>query len=310
MISIVVNFFNNRREAENTLYSMSRGYQKGIADTPYEVIVIDNGSAQPLSEERVKSFGPEFRYRFIAEASVSPAQAINEACRDAAGDELMVVIDGAHILSPGVLARASDAFSLFRAPFVATVSFHLGPKNQSVSVSEGYGQAVEDQLLSQSGWRSDGYRLFHCSGAFADGSGGWFGCLYESGCFAMRKSDYFGLAGFDERFQSRGGGLVNLDFFARALSEETLDYVMLLGEGTFHQFHGGVASNAPRDSHPWNDFHKEYADIRGTPYRRVVRKPYQMGVLANETLHVLKHSATRAESHWQPGVSNEEPPRA
>jgi hypothetical protein len=310
VISIVVNFFNNRREAENTLYSMTRGYQKDLADLPYEVIVIDNGAAEPLSEERVRSFGPEFRYQFVAQASVSPAQAINAACRGAAGDELMVVIDGAHILSPGVLARASDAFSLFRAPFVATVPFHLGPKNQNFSVSEGYCQAVEDKMLSQSGWRLDGYKLFHCSGAFADGNGGWFGCLYESGCFAIRKKDYFSLAGFDERFQSRGGGLVNLDFFARALAEESLDYVMLLGEGSFHQVHGGVASNAPRHQHPWNDFHKEFVDIRGTPYKRVFRKPYQMGVLANETFDVLKHSATRAESHWKPGASIVQPPPA
>jgi len=308
VISIVVNFFNNCREAENTLYSMTRGYQQDVADLPYEVIVIDNGSTQPLSEERVRSFGPEFHYHFINPASVSPAQAVNAACRGAAGDELIVVIDGAHILTPHILARTRDAFSLFRAPFVATVPFHLGPKNQNYSVSEGYCQAVEDKILSQSGWRLDGYKLFQCSAALADGSGGWFGCLYESGCFGIRKQNYFALAGFDERFQSRGGGLVNLDFCARALSDKALDYVMLLGEGTFHQFHGGVASNAPQNNHPWNDFHKEFVDIRGAPYQRVFRKPYQMGVVANETLQVLKYSAARAESHWQTGASGVAPP--
>lgn len=296
MLSIVVNFYNNRREAENTLHSLTRAYQKGLGNTPYDVIVIDNGSAQPLSEERVGSFGPEFRYRFVATTSPSPAQSINAACRDAVGDELMVVIDGAHILTPGILCRAKDAFSLFRSPFIATVPFHLGPKNQSHSVSEGYNQVVEDQLLGQSGWRLNGYRLFRCSGAFADGSGGWFGSLYESGCFGMRKQDYLSLGGLDERFQSRGGGLVNLDFFARALSCLTLDYVMLLGEGSFHQVHGGVASNAPRDHHPFEEFHREYVSIRGAAYQRVHRTPYQIGALANEALPIVRHSAARAEA--------------
>ncbi len=297
MISIVVNFFNNRREAENTLYSMTRAYQQGMGDTPYEVIAIDNGSTQPLSAERVTSFGPEFRYRFLATDSVSPAQAINCACHEARGEKIMVVVDGAHILTPGVLRRARDAFRMVQSPFVATVPFHLGPKNQSHSVSEGYNQAVEDQMLSLSGWRQNGYELFNYSGAFADGSGGWFGCLYESGCFCMRKQDYLALGGLDERFQSRGGGLVNLDFFARVLAEDALDYVMLLGEGSFHQVHGGVASNAPRHQHPFEEFHREYVNIRGKAFSRSLRRPYHIGMLRSEALRIAKLSMARAEAH-------------
>ena len=87
MLSIVVNFFNNPREAENTLYSLTRGYQKDLGHVPYEVIAIDNGSTQPLSEERVLSFGPEFRYRFVDTDSVSPVGAINSSCREALGED-------------------------------------------------------------------------------------------------------------------------------------------------------------------------------------------------------------------------------
>jgi hypothetical protein len=298
MLSIVVNFFNNRREAENTLHSITRGYQQVPPGIPYEVIAIDNGSSQPLSPERVSAFGPEFRYRFVSTSSVSPVEAINVACRDAVGDEILVVIDGAHILSPGILNRAIDAFSLFTSPFVATVPFHLGPKHQNQSVVEGYNQVAEDQTLRQYDWRRNGYELFKVAGAFADASGGWFGCLFESGCFGMRKIDYLTLGGFDERFQTPGGGLTNLDFFSRALSHKQLDYVVLLGEGTFHQFHGGVASNATTESHPWPMFDEEYRRIRGAPYQQVFRRPYQLGVIRNETLHVVKASAEAGQGLW------------
>jgi len=102
-----------------------------MKETPYEVIVMDNGSTRPLSEQQVRAFGPEFKYRFVSTTSVSPSQAINSACRDALGEELLVMIDGAHILSPGVLRRSIDAFTLFPSPFIATVPFHLGPMRQN-----------------------------------------------------------------------------------------------------------------------------------------------------------------------------------
>lgn len=299
MLSVVVNFFNNRREARNTLYSLTREYQRGSGSMAYEVLVVDNGSSSPLVEEEVRAFGAQFHYRFVRDASVSPARAINAACRDAAGERLLVIVDGAHILSPGVFEMARAAFEAFPAPFVATVPFHLGPKHQYDSVLEGYDQRVEDGMLASLGWRENGYRLFSASAAFADASEGWFGMLHESGCFGLRKSDFLALGGFDERFQSPGGGLVNLDLFRRALSRDELDYVVLLGEGSFHQFHGGVTTNAPRDRQPWAEFETEYVRIRGEPYRLVPRRPVLLGAIPPEAVHVAQYSAARGLALWQ-----------
>ena len=63
-LSVVVVFYNMRREAARTLHSLSRAYQEGIDDLDYEVLVVENGSDddQKLGEEFVESFGPEFRY--------------------------------------------------------------------------------------------------------------------------------------------------------------------------------------------------------------------------------------------------------
>src|ERR1700730_302126 len=82
MLSIVVNFFNNPREARNSLYSMTRAYQMGASDFPYEVIVIDHGSPHPLDADEVQNYGREFKYRSVPTTAVCPARAINDACRD------------------------------------------------------------------------------------------------------------------------------------------------------------------------------------------------------------------------------------
>ena len=298
-LSVVVNFYNNRREALNTLYSLTREYQVGARDIPYEVIALDNGSPQPLSEAEVRAFGREFRYRYFPTQSVSPVEAINEACSEARGEQLMVMIDGAHVVTPRVLRLASEAFQRFPSPFVATVPFHLGPTRQNWSIQQGYNQQVEDRLLQDCGWKRNGYKLYSVSGAFADVSGGWYGQLLESGCFAMRKADYLALGGYDERFQSRGGGLTNLDLFERALRSRDLNYVVLLGEGTFHQVHGGVASNASISQHPWKEFHQEYMQIRGRQYAPVPRKPSFLGEVTQEALHVAEASRKLAAEIWQ-----------
>ena len=62
-LTVVVVFYNMRREAARTLQSLSRQYQEELGDTTYEVIVVENGSDddQKLGAEFVAGFGPEFR---------------------------------------------------------------------------------------------------------------------------------------------------------------------------------------------------------------------------------------------------------
>ena len=292
MLSVIICFYNNKREARNTLFSLSRKYQIGINDVEYEVIVLDHGSSSPLEESEVEAMGKEFKYRYIKDAPVSPVKAINKAVQEALGDKVIVMIDGAHIITPGVFRFNLDAYRLSESPFVVTPSFHLGPKRQNDSVLEGYSQDVEDKLLESSGWKDSGYRLFNATQAFSDAGNGWFGNLFETSCFGMYKKDFLRLGGFNENFISPGGGIVSLDFFRVCMNDERLDYFMLIGEASFHQLHGGVASNASWENHPWDKFHDEYHKIRGQAYERNFRKALFLGSFQSEAIGPLAASAT------------------
>ena len=70
--------------------------------------------------------------------------------------------------------------------------------------------------------------------------------------------------GYSEEFQALGGGFVNLDTLTRATTLEETQPFLLIGEATFHQLHGGVATNVPKE----NVFpmRAEYEEIRGFPY--------------------------------------------
>jgi hypothetical protein len=123
----------------------------------------------------------------------------------------------------------------------------------------------------------------------------------------LRKADFLAMGGLEERFQTRGGGLVNLDFFQTALARPELEYVMMLGEGTFHQVHGGVATNARPENHPWDEFHAEYVGIRGRPFDLVRRKPFYMGRVPQEAFLVAKVSSHLGMEIWKNSPPVSEP---
>lgn len=281
-LSVIAIFFNMRREAARTLYSLTRGYQGLGGENEYEVIVIDNGSSQPLSQDDVRSFGPEFEYHYVDAANPSPCETINKFALKARFENIMVIIDGARILSPGIARLAIAALGMFEHPFIYTLAMHIGNKPQNYLVAEGYNQVVEDKLLEATGWEKNGYALFPVSSVALSSKRGFFSRLNESNCFVARKDDFIKAGLYQSRFKSPGGGLCNLELFNRINATGWIQPVMLLGEATFHQFHGGVATNAPMERHPWEAMEKEYMEIVGERYREVFRPPLYLGSFHEE----------------------------
>ena len=299
ILSIIVVFFNMCREAERTLYTLSAAYQKDVTPEQYEVIVVDNGSSEPLSRLAVESFGGNFHYFFHATESVSPVEIINRSVDHCRGPLIMVMIDGAHMLSPGIIANALRVFRAFADPFIAVVGFHLGPEIQNSSVAKGYDQKAEDALLETVDWRHNGYDLFKVSLGLSYDCAGWFGPLMESNCFFMRKENFLRIGGFDSRFTEAGGGLAILDLFHSVVNNPEQEYIVLLGEGSFHQFHGGVASNAPYAEHPWERFHDQYEALKGHAFQVVVRRPILFGEIPPEAVWWARLCAQVGLKWWE-----------
>jgi glycosyltransferase involved in cell wall biosynthesis len=292
-LSIIVIAFNMAREIPRTLHTLSPQYQRNVSADDYEVIVVDNGSHEPLQAEMVASFGPNFRLIRLA-GSPSPAPAINIAVEQARGEAVSICIDGARMLTPGIVRLTLQALAIHSDPLISSIGLHLGPLLQNKSMLQGYNQQVEDALLNTVNWRQDGYELFRISCLAGSSEWGWFRPIAESNFVSVRRSSYDRLGGFDEQFTTPGGGLVNLDFYKNAC-EQLDQVVMLLGEGSFHQFHGGVATNIPMEGHPGPGFAAEYHKIRGRLYD-VSERPHQyLGELPPQALPLLLKSLRSLE---------------
>ena len=280
-LSVVVIVYNMRREAPRTLRSLSADYQRGIAADDYEVLVVENGSTEPLDPEVVAGYGANFRYLPVPDPQPSPAGAVNFGLRQARGALLAVMIDGARLASPGLLARAMSAARLHPRAVVATTSWHLGPESQQYSVAGGYSQQREDDLLNAIEWpQGDGYRLFEIGVPARSAREGIFRVPGESNFLCLPRALLVDeLGGCDERFNLPGGGLVNQDLFRRACDLPDSELVLLLGEATFHQLHGGISTNPGKKTPEGlgKQWHRQYQELRGKPFTRSTRAPLLYG---------------------------------
>ena len=265
-LSVVVISYNMARELPRTLFTLSPQFQIGIEEDEYEIILVDNGSSQPFDEAEYQRIAPNIKVVRYEPAKVSPVDAINHGLALAKGAYTCVMIDGARMASPGLLANALKALSFSRETVVGAVAFHLGPDVQMKSILSGYNQVVENGLLKSIPWRRQGYRLFDISVFAGSSQDGWFTLPAETNALFMSNAMWSDLSGFDPQFVSPGGGLANLDIWKRACVHPQSDVVLLAGEATFHQFHGGVATNSKERK--FELFKEEYLEIRGKNYAR------------------------------------------
>jgi cephalosporin hydroxylase/GT2 family glycosyltransferase len=270
-LSVVVVFYNMRREAARTLHSLSRSYQRDVQDLDYEVLVIDNGSDpdQRLTPGYVSSFGPEFRLLELdGDAHQSPTGALNAAIAASRGEALALMIDGAHVLSPGVLHFGMKALRIYEPAVVATQQWYVGPGQQGDAQQAGYDQRAEDRLFASIEWPADGYRLFEI-GHFI-GERDWFDGIIESNCLFVPRKLLEQVGCFDESFSMPGGGYANLDLFERLAQAPGVTPASILGEGTFHQFHGGITTNVSDETARRErlvSYRRHFEELRG---RRLV----------------------------------------
>jgi hypothetical protein len=291
LLSVVVVAYEMARELPRTLFTLSTEYQRGIDVGDYEVIVVDNGSPAPLDVQMLARFGGHLRTLRLDPAPPSPVRAANEGIELARGAFVGLMIDGARLASPGLLAAALRAAQSSPKPVVTCPAWHLGDVPHKQAVAAGYDQAVEDALLARTGWERNGYRLFSIS-TFSGSSGrGIFGPMGESNALFLRRETWRELGGLDERFVFPGGGLANHDVFQRACALDDAELIVLLGEGTFHQYHGGAATSG---RFRWDEMHAEFMAITGHENRPPANRPRFVGSVPDEYLPHLEWSVQQA----------------
>ena len=299
-ISVVVIVYDMPRQAMNTLYSLSRAYQRDVDDVAYEVLVVENLSRRNLRARKVHALGPEFHYLPRDEKGVSPVWALKEGIAAARGDVIGLMIDGARMVTPGVLRNVADAYKAFPDAVVATAGFHIGDDDHQNSSDRGHDEKLEKQLLASVPWQENGYLLYSVSTVSAANPYGLLHPLMESNAMFATRAAIEDIGGPDERFDQAGGGVLNLDLFRELVERPASQLVVLPGEASFHQYHGGVTTqqDSNRESR-LQAFRDRYVEVRSKPFHAPLREPVLLGSVSPYAMGFLHHSARQGRDRFE-----------
>lgn len=293
-LSIIVVVYDMPRQALNTLISLSPDYQQGVQAGDYEVIVVENRSRRNMDVEAIAALPGNFRYFLRDEPGVSPAAAINFAFAQVQSPFVGLMIDGARMVSPGVVQYALMARRMTSEALVVVPGYHLGEHEQQFHLSRGYSEQLEQRLLEGIDWQRNGYRLFEISCLSGANPNGIFHPFMECNCLFLDVEVFRDIGQADERFDLPGGGALNLCIYRKAAMHPHTRSVMLAGEGSFHQLHGGVTTSEVAERETiLNRQREQLTELLGEPFRSPTVEPILLGKVPGPALRYLKHSVER-----------------
>jgi len=293
-LSLVIVVYDMPDQAERTIQSLSIPYQRGVVAADYELLVVENESPNMLGAERAEAAGANVRYFAHRDPVPTPVGAANFGGRQARGSMIGLLIDGARMVTPGVVSNILAARRLGPDVVVSVPGYHIGEQRQQDAALEGYDEAAEAELLASIAWPDDGYRLFDIAVFSGTSRSGWFRPVHESNCLCLPRHLWEDLGGLSPQFVSPGGGHVNLDFYRRTFDHPRSVPVILFGEGTFHQFHGGVTTGGTDGEERQaiiDGAFDEYERIRGEGFRQPTKRPILFGAMPDQAAPFLKHAA-------------------
>lgn len=307
--SVIVISYRMAQQLENTLLTLTADYQRGVDIDDYEVIVIENSSSENLSPDIVASLPTNFRYVLREEQAVSPVFAVNDAFAMCRAPLIGLMIDGARMVSPGVIRSALDAYAISDQAIVAVPGYHLGEEEQHL-VTGGQDQlAMETALLASVDWRNDGYELFAISTFSGANRQGYLNPIMECNCLFASAENYAAIGHANTQFQLPGGGSINLHMYRSLGTLPGSTFYVLPGEGSFHQYHGGVTTSS---------YEKREADIEQhriqlhsfwpEGFHSLRREATLLGHVPSQALPFLLHSLQRNQKRYKRFASQGQDP--
>jgi glycosyltransferase involved in cell wall biosynthesis len=241
-ISIIVIAYRMSKQLKNTLLSLAAEYQSNVSSQDYEVVVVENKSEENLDASFIDTLADNFRYFLREDSSISPVAAINFGFQQCRAPYVGLMIDGARMLSPGVLQYTLMATMIDKNATVAVPGYHIGDKEQHLQ-EESYSAEQEQSMLSSLNWQEDGYQLFDVS-TFSNGNRrGFMQPMHECNCLFGSMENFKRIGYANPRFSLAGGGSLNLHIYRSLGLCQDSPLFVLAGEGSFHQFHGGVTTS-------------------------------------------------------------------
>jgi glycosyltransferase involved in cell wall biosynthesis len=275
-LTFVVVYYDIPRQIERTLHCCSPEYQ-GVSADEVEVVLIDNGSEQPLPDGLQDRF-PHVRNIIRIENAPSPVTALNAGIEAARFDMIALMIDGAHMLSPGIAKDCRDIWNIFPNPVINVPQYMLGKESQSLTqAADAFDR--ETEALKDLDWPKNGYGLFDYAVYPGENYHRTYVEAIETNCLITTRHVLDTHGGFDPQYDEPGGGFANLEIFTRLIHQPENTYIVLPGEGTFHQDHRGVTTQRSPEERDQlvADYRKKHFEVTGTEAILNTRSPFAFG---------------------------------
>jgi len=310
-LSLIVVVYNMPQQAMNTLYSLSVPYQKNVSVDDYEVIVVENKSRHNLREQEVRDLGDNFKYFLRDEPGVSPVPAVNFAYEQAKGNMIGLIIDGARMVTPRVIEYALLAFQMSREALVMVPGYHLGEQDQKFHLDSGHTEEKEIAKLQELHWQENGYRLFQFAAWSSSNQRGYFQPMQECSCIFTSRKNFEAIGKADTRFDLPGGGSINLHIYRRLGLLPHSKLFVLPGEGSFHQFHGGITTQQLADNDErlaiLKRFDQQLDEIWQGEFKALTREPLMLGAVTRWAQPFLAKASEFASARFHRLTLNGKP---
>jgi hypothetical protein len=293
-LSVLVIVYDMTTQALNTIHSLSTRHQQNVDERDYEIIVVENRSDNTLDPEKVETIGNNIHYTCREEKGVSPAPAINAGLALCRSPFIGLLIDGARMVTPRVIEYALLAREIDTNCLLAVPGYNLGPDLHHIP--SGYNAEVEQKLLKQINWQQDGYRLFDIANISEANPRGVFQPFMECNCMFSSTDNFERIGGADESFRHAGGGGLNLHMYrSLGVLKQTRYFMITPGEGSFHQYHGGVSTSEREDREDMFIPPRDHLEsFWGGKFKGLEREPVLLGAVTSHAQSFLQYSSQRA----------------